>query len=109
MNKNQQPGVTLFVIGLLGLGVLALYYRDFALVWQPVPAWVPAHAALASASGVLMLALGIALLVPGTRPWSVRILFPYVTLWASLKLHDVIAAPRVEASWLGLGELTLLL
>lgn len=109
MNKNQQPGLALFVMGLLGLGVLALCYRDFALVWQPVPAWVPAHAALASASGVLMLALGITLLIPRARPWSVRILFPYLALWASLKLHDVIAAPRVEASWLGLGELTLLL
>jgi hypothetical protein len=42
MNKNQQLALTLFVIGLLGLGVLALHYRDFALVWQPVPVWVPA-------------------------------------------------------------------
>jgi uncharacterized membrane protein len=109
MNKSQQPALTLFVIGLVGLGILALHYRDFALVWQPVPAWVPAHAAIACASGVLMLALGIGLLVPVTRAWSVRILFPYLILWACLKLPDVVAAPGGEASWLGLGELTLLL
>ena len=109
MNKNQQPALTLFVIGLLGLGFLALYYRDFALVWQPVPAWVPAPAAVACATGALMLTLGIGLLIPRTRAWSVRILFPYLILWASLKLPDVIAAPGTEASWLGLGELTLFL
>ena len=108
MNKNQQPAVTLFVIGLLGLGVLALHYRDFALVWQPVPAWVPAHAAVAYATGVLMIALGIGLLVPRARAWSVRILFPYLMLWACLKLPDVFKAPGSEGSWLGLGELTLL-
>jgi uncharacterized membrane protein len=109
MNKNQQPGLALFVIGLLGLGVLALRYGDFALVWQPVPAWVPARAPIAYASGVLMLALGIGLLVPRTRTWAVRLLFPYLLLWACLKLPDVIAAPGAESSWLGLGELTLLL
>ena len=109
MNKNQQPALTLFVIGLLGLGVLALHYRDFALVWQPVPAWVPAHAAAACATGLLSLALGIGLLIPGARPWSVRILFLYLILWACLKLPDAIKMPGSEASWLGLGELTLLL
>jgi len=109
MNKNQQPALTLFAIGLLGLGVLALHYADFALVWQPVPAWVPAHAAVAYASGVLMLALGIGLLIPRTRAWSVRILFPYLIVWACLKLPEVANAPGTEATWLGLGELTLLL
>jgi uncharacterized membrane protein len=109
MIKNQQPALLLLAIGLIGLGVLALHYRDFALVWQPVPAWIPAHAAVASASGVLMLALGIGLLAPRTRAWSVRILFFYLVLWACLKLPEVITAPGTEASWLGLGELTLLL
>ena len=109
MNKNQQPALTLFVIGLLGLGVLALYYGDFALVWQPVPSWLPAPAAVACATGVLMLALGIGLLIPRARAWSVRTLFPYLILWACLKLPDVVTAPGTEASWLGLGELTLFL
>jgi uncharacterized membrane protein len=108
MTKNQQPAVTLFVIGLLGLGVLALRYGDFALVWQPVPAWVPTRPG-AYASGALMLALAVGLLVRRTRSWSSRILFAYLILWACLKLPEVIAAPGTEASWLGLGELTLFL
>jgi uncharacterized membrane protein len=109
MNDNQQPALTLFAIGLLGFGVLALIYGDFALVWQPVPAWLPARTAVAYASGVFMLLLAAGLLIPASRTWTVRILFPYLILWALLKLPDVITNPRIEGSWLGLGELTLLL
>lgn len=109
MNDSQQPALTLFAIGLLGLGVLALIYGDFALVWQPVPAWLPARTALAYFSGVLMILLGAGLLIPASRLWSVRILFPYLIMWALLKLPDVVTKPGTEASWLGLGELTLLL
>jgi uncharacterized membrane protein len=109
MNKNQQPALSLFVVGLIGLGVLALAYRDFALVWQPVPAWMPAHAAIAFGTGLLMLALAAGLSFPRTRPWAVRFLFVYLLLWACLKLPDVITTPATESSWLGLGELALLL
>ncbi len=109
MNKSQQPALVLFAIGLLGLGVLALIYGDFALVWQPVPAWLPARAAVAYGSGVLMLLLGAGLLLPPTRVWAVRILFPYLILWALLKVPGVVVAPQIEGTWLGLGELTMLL
>ncbi|HKF26679.1 MAG TPA: hypothetical protein VKB24_11895, partial [Candidatus Acidoferrum sp.] len=85
------------------------HYGDFALVWQPVPAWVPARTALAYGSGVVLLALAAGLPSARTRPWSVRILFPFLLLWACLKLPEVAEAPATEASWLGLGELTLFL
>jgi uncharacterized membrane protein len=109
VNKSQQPALTLFVAGLFGLGVLALVFGDFAMVWQPVPAWLPARSAVAYGSGVLMLLLGAGLLFRPTRVWSVRVLFPYLVLWALLKVPDVVRAPGIEGSWLGLGELTLLL
>ena len=47
MTRSQQPALTLFAVGMIGLGVLALVYGDFALVWQPVAAWVPGRMALA--------------------------------------------------------------
>jgi len=109
MKDRQQPALTLFVIGLLALGVLALVYGDFALVWQPVPAWIPARTAVAYSSGVLMLLLGAGLLAPPSRAWASRILFPYLILWALLKVPDIVTHPGIEGSWLGLGELTLLL
>src|SRR5215468_5620059 len=59
MSRSQQPALTLFAIGLIGLAILALIYGDFALVWQPVAPWVPGRTFLAYASGLLMLFGGI--------------------------------------------------
>lgn len=109
MTRNQQPALTLFAVGMIGLGILALTYGDFALVWQPVAAWVPGRTALAYASGVVMVLGGIGLLFESTAKWSVRVLFPYLILWALLKVPAVVVAPQIEGVWLGLGELTVLL
>jgi uncharacterized membrane protein len=108
MNKTQ-PGLCFFVVGLIGLGIIALIVRDFALVWQPVPEWVPARHAVAAGTGVLMILLGVGLSFRASRAWAVRILLVYLVVWAALKIPAVIVAPKMEAVYLGLGELTLLL
>src|SRR4051812_23336405 len=109
MTRSQQPALTLFAVGMIGLGVLALVYGDFALVWQPVAPWVPGRTALAYASGVLMLLGGIGLLARATVAWSIRILFPYLIVWLLLKVPALCVAPQIEAVWLGFGELAVLL
>jgi uncharacterized membrane protein len=109
MNRNQQPALGLFAIGMIGLGVLALINADFALVWQPVAPWIPGRTALAYLSGVIMLLGGIGLLFRATVAWSVRILFPYVIVWMLLKVPALIVAPQMEAVWLGFGELAVLM
>src|SRR3984957_6972526 len=109
MTRNLQPAVTLFAIGMIGLGILALTYGDFALVWQPVAAWVPGRTVLAYASGLIMLLGGAGLLLRVTAAWSVRILFPYLIVWLLLKVPALIVAPQMEAVWLGFGELAVLL
>ena len=50
MTRIQQPALTLFAVGMIGLGILALVYGDFALVWQPVAPWIPGRTALAYGS-----------------------------------------------------------
>src|SRR5689334_18642385 len=109
MARNQQSAFAFFAVGMIGLGILALIYGDFAMVWQPVPEWVPGRTVLAYASGGIMLLGGIGLLVRATAAWSVRILFPYLIVWALLKVPALFVAPKIEAVWLGFGELAVLL
>ena len=109
MTRTQQPARTLFAVGMIGLGILALIYGDFAMVWQPVAPWIPGRTALAYASGVIMLFGGIGLLFRPTVAWSVRILFPYLIVWMLLKVPALVVAPKMEAVWLGFGELAVLM
>jgi uncharacterized membrane protein len=94
---------------MIGLGVLGLIYGDFAMVWQPVAAWVPGRTALAYGAAVLMLGCGVGMLFEATVRWAVRILFPYLIVWALLKVPALVVAPQIEGVWLGIGELTVLL
>src|ERR1700684_2504229 len=89
MIRSQQPALTLFAVGMIGLGILALVYGDFALVWQARAPWLPRPAGLASGSA--------------------RILFPYLVVWLLLKVPALLVAPQMEAVWLGFGELAVLL
>lgn len=109
LQTAQQPALTLFAVGITGLGILGLIYGDFALVWQPVAPWIPGRTALAYASGILMLVTGIGLLFRATSKWAVRILFPYLIVWALLKVPALLIAPQIEGVWLGFGELAMLL
>lgn len=94
---------------MIGMGVLAIVVGDFAMVWQPVPDWIPGRTALAYGSGALMLVCGTGLLFRRTTAWSIRILFPYLILWQMLKLPDLFVSPLTEGSYLGFGELAVLL
>jgi uncharacterized membrane protein YphA (DoxX/SURF4 family) len=109
MTQKQQPALTLFAVGMIGLGILGLIYGDFAMVWQPVASWFPGRTALAYCAAVLMLVGGIGLLFEATVRWAIRILFPYLILWALLKVPALVVAPQIEGVWLGFGELAVLL
>jgi uncharacterized membrane protein len=109
MTRTQQPALTLFAVGMIGLGILALIYGDFALVWQPVAQWIPGRTVLAYGSGLLMLLTGVGLHIRAAAAWSARILFPYLIVWALLKVPALVVAPQIEAVWLGFGELAVLL
>jgi uncharacterized membrane protein len=94
---------------MIGLGILALVYGDFALVWQPVAPWIPGRTVLAYGSGLIMVLGGVALLLRATSTWSIRILFPYLIVWLMLKVPALLVAPQMEAVWLGFGELAVLM
>jgi uncharacterized membrane protein len=56
-----------------------------------------------------MLVCGAGLLFRASAAWSVRILFPYLIVWALLKVPALVVAPQIEGVWLGFGELAVLL
>lgn len=105
----RRPSIVLFSIGMLGLGFLAFSVGDFALSWQPVASWFPARTALAYLSGLIMVIGGLGLLFHRTITFAVRLLFPYLIVWALLKVPALFVAPQMEAVWLGIGEITGLL
>src|SRR5258707_9013323 len=109
MTRSQQPALTAFAVGMIGLGILALVYGDFAMVWQPVAPWIPGRTVLAYASGVILLLGRLGLLLRSPAAWSVRILFPYLIVWALLKRPPLFVAPQIEAVWLGFGEIAVLM
>ena len=110
MDGYRRAARVIFGVGLIAMGALGLVYGDFAMQWQPVPASVPWRTGLAYLCAVLELVLGLALLIPRTVTIASRAVVAYVALWwVLLKIPDVIRAPRVEASWLALGEIAVIL
>jgi uncharacterized membrane protein len=108
MDRTSPLARILFALGMIGLGVLGLTVGDFALQWQPVPAWLPFRQGVAYAAAVLMIVCGAGLLYAPAAAGSTRVLFRYLLLWMLLKVPGVFHAPMVAASWLGWGELAVL-
>jgi uncharacterized membrane protein len=108
MTRTQQPAVTLFAIGMMGLGILALVVGDFAMQWQPVAAWFPGRTVLAYLAGTVSLACGAGLLFRRSAAWSARILFAYCFVWLLLKVPALVVAPGIEGVWLAAGEIAVL-
>ncbi|HEU4994069.1 MAG TPA: hypothetical protein VFT29_04590 [Gemmatimonadaceae bacterium] len=112
MNRNFAPAPDrlTFAAALVGLGVLSLVYGDFALQWQPVPAWVPGRTALAYLSGVVLLCMAAGLAWQRTAAAASRVLFAYVLLWfVLLEVPKIAREPLVEGNWSGAGEIAAIL
>src|SRR5271170_3387072 len=94
-----------FAAAMISLGILGLKYGDFALVWQPVPQWLPLRQVVAYTCAVLMLAGGVGLLWTRTAAFASGILLVYLLLWLTLlRVPKLLMSPLVEVRWLGCGE-----
>jgi uncharacterized membrane protein len=99
------PGHLMFALGMAGIGILNLYYGDFALQWQPVPKWVPDRELLAQISGVFLIACGVGMFLKRVAAPSALALAVYLLFWLLLlKGPPVIAAPLDVGIWLGFAE-----
>jgi uncharacterized membrane protein YphA (DoxX/SURF4 family) len=99
-------GRTALAASTLGLGALGLIVGDFALQWQPVPETMPARAALAYWTALLLATLGAALLIARFRTVSALCVSATFFLWALvLQGPKIPAAPLEIGAWLGFGEI----
>ena len=103
-----RPGTAALAAALIALGILGLGNGDFAMVWQPVPQWVPGRETLAYAFGAASLAAGIGLLWRRTAAPASAVALGYFFLWwLLLRVPAFIVSPLNAAG--GLGENTVAL
>lgn len=110
-DRRASAAQLFFAASMIALGIIGLVYGDFALVWQRIPIeHLPGRTLFAYATAALELAVGIGLLMPRTARLSSGILFVFLLLWAVLlKLLAVVVMPQMEATWLGFGEIAVML
>lgn len=98
-------GQVCLALGMMGLGAISLVYHDFALQWQPVPAWVGARQILATLSGAILFAGGLSLLFRAAGALGALALTLFLLSWVVLLKLPLAAAKPLEAvSWLGGAE-----
>ena len=106
---SQRFGQWALAIGMIGFGLMTIVSGDFIAPWEAVPAWVPARTVLAYACGALMVGTGLGLVVPRLTGIAARVLLVYMILWLLLlKTPTLFTAPTDEVSWLGWGEIAVM-
>lgn len=109
--RHPGLGEALLAFSMIGLGVRGWIFADLAGVWQHLPvAQLPGEHGIALALATVELACGIGMLVRRAAAVASLALCALLALWALLlKLPGVLAMPGMEATWLGLAEITLIL
>lgn len=101
----RRAGQVVYGVGVAGLGVMCLLAGNLGYVFQPVPRWMPWRHGLAYASGVLLLAGGLAVLVPKTMARAALVLAVYFFfVWLLLfNVPATVSNPTVVGRWEGCG------
>ncbi|BFI96642.1 MAG: hypothetical protein RSP_21520 [Rhodanobacter sp.] len=104
-------GRLLLALVMIALGVRGLAFGDFAGVWQRIPiAHLPAHDAFVHIVALVELATGIGILVPRIAKVAAGAMSVFALLWmVLLKFPAILYAPAMEATWLGAGEIAVIL
>jgi uncharacterized membrane protein len=90
----------IFALTMIGLGAVGLFRPDFAPVWNPVPAAIPARELFLSLGAIISITCGVGLLVPRVATIAARLLLATLLLWLILfRLPTFLHAPVFEACW----------
>ena len=103
--RVTRAGAVMFACGLAGLGVVSLLSRDFEIFWKLPPTWSPWREAITCASGAILLAGGLGMLLPRTARLATLVSTFYVLLWLLLLgVRTAVAHPGNEIAWLSFGQ-----
>lgn len=106
MNASLRASRVFFAAAMIALGITGLVNGDFALVWQNVPAHLPARTAIAYVCAVIEVALGLGLLWTPALAMTSRVLFAYMVLWfVLLVIPPLVRLPLDAGAWGGVGEI----
>ncbi len=98
-------GEVIFAWSFAGAGALLLVSGEFELLWKLFPAWSPWQGPITHASGLVLLAGGLGMLVPRTARLATLVITVNALLWLLvLGLPRVVASPTTEVLWLNFGQ-----
>lgn len=80
----ENAGRVVFAATMLGFGVQGFVRRDFAQVWQPVPAGLPGRTVLIFVCALVAVGTGVGLLWRRTATGAARLLFLFLLAWLLL-------------------------
>lgn len=98
------PGIRLYALSAVALGLVGLRWGDFALQWQPVPPGVPGRTALAFLFAAALVLAGAALNRRRTASYGAAALCVLFLLIVLLHVPAVVTHPLVVGAWSGLAE-----
>lgn len=105
MNKHA----ALYALATLLLGAIGIWFHEFALQWQAVPAGIPMRTALAYVSGALLVAGGGAILSGKYERAGALLLACFYGLWVvAFHLPNAFAGFRHIGAWNAPAEITYL-
>jgi uncharacterized membrane protein len=92
-------------LSVAAMGAMVLSAGSLSALFQPVPAWIPAHFALAIASGAVLVAGGLALLFrKAMAPAALALTINFFFLWfLLLNLPTTVTHPTIVGAWEGCG------
>jgi uncharacterized membrane protein YphA (DoxX/SURF4 family) len=96
MNLNT----ALYAFGAILLGAVGIFFHDFAMQWQPVPAGFPIRTPLAYASGLILMVGGALLFSQKAERAGAWLLTVFLGLWTlTLNLPAAIAGFKHIGAW----------
>ena len=105
MNKTA----ALYALATLLLGAVGIWFHEFALQWQAVPAGIPMHTPLAYLSGALLVAGGGAILSGKYERAGALLLALFYGLWViAFHLPNAFSGFKHIGAWNGPAEITYL-